>query len=58
MSAADSRRRGTLEERIVICRKCQLLLSERTALPWWRCWRWHAINREMRALMDSLEEKS
>lgn len=44
--------------RIEIGRECMRLLKERDALPWWNFWRWGAINREMRALLDSMEDES
>ncbi len=50
--------RSLTERELAIYRACQRLLTERTALPWWNFWRWNAINREMRALLDSLEDDS
>lgn len=54
----DPRKPLTLEERKAVYLECKYLLNERTALPWWNWWRWNAINREMRALLDSMEEES
>lgn len=45
-------------EREAIVRACAKLYHERRKLPWWAWRRWNEINREMRALLDSLGDES
>ncbi len=48
--------RLTAEEAEAICCKCSRLMDEGSAVPWWNWWRYRAINREVRVLLDSLKD--
>jgi len=49
MSTVDAFKRG-------IYRQCAELLREREALPWWNFWRFNAINRRIRELLEFVED--
>lgn len=58
MNAADSPKGVKPEEHTQRYHQCMRLLKERDALPWWRWRRFNAINREVRAILASMEDDS